>query len=277
MATKRTFGILISRCPLVAFSVQFVILLGYFSQLAQSTYFVSNPSCGLVSSGFLQFEQSLAYEYLRPLGVCDWGYDTVLPSPAGLSGTIDLCLQCLFVPASESHCPAGYTKSSLDETWDLVPEGGCQLTSGCLDVTCPQNSLPYGQSNICPGGNQVLSCCPYVSYVMCCQSLTCSSEQEPSGNCIPLNSPQDLQPGQALEVTKYAVPQALTCPSTLFSFTTLLTCMEDSTFSTPLYYDSCTVLPPPNLDSQGCPVVPGYTFMPNQMLGKRIHAQPDVR
>ena len=253
------------------------MLLFWFLRKGKCAYFQSNPSCGFTnSSDFIAFEESNVYQSLRSLGVCNWGYNLVLPIPAGLSGTMDQCLQCVPVPGSASSCPDGFSPSNIRQSWDLVPASGCQL-SGCLAVDCPSDSIEFGQGTPCPGGSHTAkTCCPIIPHTLCCQTQSCVAEATPSGSCLALNSNQDLLPSQALLVTKYAVPVAEDCQGPLYRFTTNVTCQPDRTFAAPHYYDAC--LPPPllALDNNACPELPGYIFSPWLVPGARrmTHAWP---
>lgn len=225
-----------------------------------SVYFQSNPSCGLNSSGFID-HGSDATAALSSLGVCNWGYNSILPIPGGLTGSVDQCLQCFFVPAFSPSCPDNYSLI-YNGQWDLFPSTSCQL-SGCLDVDCPEGTIEIGQSAMCPGSkNRAKTCCPKVPQMLCCTSLQCISKDSPSGDCVALNSNQDLLPGQTIMVPKYAVPVGLDCPGPMYRFSHAATCQEDHKFAMPHYYDECEPPPASSTDSNGCPILSGYTFRP---------------
>ncbi len=171
------------------------------SHLASAMFFASNPLCGFNNSDdFLNFEQSSVFLDLRPLGVCSWGFNFVMPPPSGITGTIDQCLQCVLVPASDA-CPTGLSNSMLDITWDLAPASGCQLM-GCLDVECPPHSLARPGGAMCPNGVTAVACCPYVAHSLCCTTLQCEVEATPGGSCLSITGNQDLLPGQVLDIPR---------------------------------------------------------------------------
>lgn len=225
---------------------------------AAQQYFESNPGCGFVTDGFVRFELSTAYHAWPSMGVCDWGFDTVLPRPSDMSGTLDQCLQCTFVPWSQSaECPEGFDAAGAQQ-YDLYPESGCRQT-GCLGLQCPSGDVEFGQPGICPNGAEAHNCCSPASHQMCCKPLQCIQRDVPAGQC--LDSNRDLLPGQAISHRQYGVPAAADCTQYALSPPPLAVCQADRTFASEFYND-CRTVPSLDRDSSGCPVVPGYVLQP---------------
>mmetsp|Transcript_15619 Transcript_15619/g.27920 ORF Transcript_15619/g.27920 Transcript_15619/m.27920 type:complete len:1339 (-) Transcript_15619:3455-7471(-) len=216
---------------------------------AFALYFQSNSNCGYTSDGFLNLQQSTELQSDLSLGVCGWGISSLLDPFS------DQCLSCSFTPADKPYCKK-YTTLVNSTVWLLAPESGCSY-QGCWG----RDTCLYGgylkDKALCPDGSINPLCCPYKRYYRCCSVKTCVKNTTPAGSCVVED--KDLLPGQQYESHVFAVPVVST-DCYYYGFNITRVCNSSRSFSTTeKYYESCTVNQT-SYDSDGCPIVPGYSF-----------------